>query len=113
MALELRAWGGMHTITLEVEKYADNGRLAIQMWCEDDGFLEPWSSLTVNIPDRELTDENCAFIDTNNNGEEICHWLIENKLAEHTNRRVTSGFWSYPEFRFNMAEVAKHLVKEA
>ena len=98
----LDAWGKTHTILLDVEKYT-NDRLAIEMLEKVEGdFIESWSMLTVNVPTEELSDENCAFINTNNNGNDIVFWLMENGLGSPTARWAHSGFCDYPEFRFNM-----------
>ena len=99
--LTLNAWGADHTIVLDTAEYT-NGRLAVEMLEVVDSWVEPWSMLTVNVPDTELSDKNCAFIDTNNNGNDIVFWLMENGLGSPTARWAYSGFCSYPEFRFNM-----------
>lgn len=108
--LTLNAWGRNHTITLHTNHYAENGNLYVGLICWDEGWPEPWSDLTVNLstPCRE----NCAFIDTNNNGWEIIAWLIENKLGKLTGRERASGWCSYPEFEFDMDEINKYMEEE-
>jgi hypothetical protein len=99
---ELQAWGHKHDIYLEKTSYASGGGLAVQMWTVENGELaDPWSNLTVNL-DHEIAPD-CAYIDTNNNGFEICDWIMKNKIAEPTGGFGFSGFCSYPEFRFNMS----------
>ena len=45
---ELKQYGKVYPITLEIESYPE-GNLGIQMVCWEDGEPEPWSSLTVNL----------------------------------------------------------------
>lgn len=105
--LNLHAWGNDHEITFEVTTYAQNDNLAIQMLCWDDEWPEPWSILTVNLD--KMCKPNCAFIDTNNNGDGIIDWLISNNLGKLTGRIGFSGFCMYQEFEFDMDEVRKYV----
>lgn len=107
--LKLTAWGSEHEITLRINTYLENGNLAIEMFCWDEGFPEPWSVLTVNLIDEEKCLPNCAYIDTNNNGENIVDWLEANKLGIRTGNLGVSGWCVYPEFKFNMEEVQKYV----
>lgn len=54
--------------------------------------------LTVNLD--SVRPQNCAFIDTNNNGEEILAWIIRHGLAVPTGTYARSGYCQYPEYRF-------------
>lgn len=106
--LKLDAWGETHQITFSIEKYAHNDNLAIQMWrWDEDGFQEPWSILTVNLTKK--CKPNCAFIDVNNNGDNIIEWLESNNLGVFTGNFEISGFCIYPEFEFNMDELNKYI----
>lgn len=106
--LELNAWGATHQITFSIEKYKNNDNLAIQMWrWDEDGFQEPWSILTVNLTKK--CNPNCAFIDVNNNGDNIIEWLEANNLGVFTGNFEISGFCIYPEFEFNMDELNKYI----
>ena len=67
---------------------------------------EPWSTLTVNLG-RKL-EKDCAFIDTNNNGDGILPWLIRHGLGVPTGVLERSGYCVYPEFRFR-----KKVLREA
>lgn len=105
--LKLNAWGQDHKITLSTDRYDNNGNLAVQMWClDDEEFPEPWSMLTVNLTKK--CKPNCAFIDTNNNGDSIIDWLVKNNLGCETGNFEISGFCIYPEFEFNMDELKKY-----
>ena len=104
--LTLNAWGKDHPITFNLDHYAENGNLYVGMICHDEGYSESWSNLTVNLSVK--CDSNCAFIDVNNNGQEILLWLIKNSLGDLTGRMQPSGFCLFPEFKFNMPELLKY-----
>lgn len=105
--LSMYAWGKVHPMTFETANYADNGNLYVGLRTNIEGYPEPWSDLTVNlgVPCKE----NCGFIDTNNNGNGIIDWLVENELGELTGRIKASGFCMYPEFRFNMEKLREYM----
>lgn len=106
--LTLNAWGTNHYISFELSKYLENNNLYVGMMCHDDGYPEPWSDLTVNLSVKCA--ENCAFIDTNNNGDRIVEWLMTHKLATLTGNIRQSGWCVYPEMRFNMPELMKYVT---
>jgi hypothetical protein len=105
--LTLNAWGADHPIAFRLDHYADNRNLYVGMITWEDGWEEPWSDLTVNLDVKCA--EDCAFIDTNNNGEKILLWLIQNNLGDLTGRMQPSGFCLFPEFKFNMEELMKYV----
>ena len=105
---ELKQYGKIYPITLEIESYLE-GNLAIQMVCWEDGEPEPWSSLTVNLDG--LREKDCAFIDINDNGKEILAWIIRYGLAVPTGAWKVSGYCTYPEYRFK-EEVLREIDQE-
>lgn len=107
--LKMNAWGYVHKITLDLGNYATNDNLYIGLVCRDDEFPEPWSDLTVNFDIK--CEPNKAFVDTNNNGNDIEKWIIMNKLGVPTGRVYRSGFCIYPEYEFDMDEVQKYVQK--
>ena len=106
----LNKYGKEHPITFETANYLENGNLYVGMVTHEEGYPEPWSDLTVNL--SVPCEPNCAFIDTNNNGNEIIDWLIKNKLGHLTNRIKGSGFCWYLEFEFDMEELMKHIINK-
>ncbi len=94
---DLEKYGTTYKIQLNVASYME-GNLAITMTCWENGEAEPWNVLTVNLD--SVRPKNCAFIDTNNNGEEIQIWILLHELAEPTGTYANSGFCRYPEYRF-------------
>lgn len=89
-----------YKVYIEKTKYAYNGRLAVQAYVvEDDGWVEPYGTITVNLPNEQITDKDCGFVDENNMPF-ISEWLEENGLAEITGRIGMSGYCFYSEMRF-------------
>jgi hypothetical protein len=72
------------------------------MYSWDNGYPEPWGILTINLDKRA---NDCAFIDTNDNGEDIIDWIVSNDLGALTGEIGYSGFCCYPEVRFNLGKV--------
>lgn len=89
----------VYKIALKVASYEHGGNLAIEMIDWTDGEPELWDVLTVNLPEK--IEQDCAFIDVNNLGDEILPWLEKNDLAKPTGRMMKSGYVEYPEYRFN------------
>lgn len=96
---------GNQSVYLKVDNYEIDNTLAILI-LDSDGDI--YGVLTKNI--GESLGDDCAFVDTNNLGEYIVHWIIENNLGQITGYFGTSGFCYYPEIRFNMDEIKKHLA---
>lgn len=89
-----------HEIYLEKNQYSSNKRLAVQAYEIDEyGWVEPYATITVNLPNEKLTDDKCAFVD-GNNVPFVDEWLEENGIAEPTGRFGFSGFCVYAEMRF-------------
>lgn len=106
----LHKYGKDHPMTFHLANYAENGNLYVGLLTNEEGWQEPWSNLTVNLSAH--CEDNCAFIDSNNNGVEIIDWLMQNNLGELTGREMPSGWCRYLEFRFNMDELMKHVAKD-
>lgn len=106
--INLYKYGSNHPMEFELNNYSNNGNLYVGLITTEDGYPAPWQNLTVNL--GISCEPDCAFIDTNNNGEEIIDWLIENNLGKPTGRIKASGWCVYPEFRFNITELTKHLM---
>ena len=93
----LTKYGTDNLISLEISTYQE-GNLGISMTVIEDGKLEPWGVLTIDL--YGVRPKNCAFIDTNDNGNEITQWIEDNNLAEPTGIIGRSDYCSYPEYRF-------------
>ena len=106
--LTLNKYGKRHPITFMLNQYASNGNLYVGLITHEEGY-EPWSNLTVNFDVK--CEKNCSFIDTNNNGNEIIVWLVENGLGYTTGLEMRSSFCTYPEFKFNMDKLLQYVMK--
>lgn len=95
---ELESYGTTHKIQLNLTAYSYGGGLAIMMTDWESGTAEPWNSLTVNLD--SVCPKDCAYIDINNNGDEILIWILLNGLAEPTGHYGYSGYCRYPEYHF-------------
>ena len=84
-------YSGTIDIALEFEEYT-NGGTAIMMYCNYEGYAEPWNTLTVWVPG--LAPDEVA-IDTNNNKNGL-QWAIDNGLVATPYRYKKSGFCSFP-----------------
>ncbi|MBE5745973.1 MAG: DUF4313 domain-containing protein [Clostridiales bacterium] len=71
---------------------------------------EEFAVITTNLPGNK-TAKDCAFIDNNN-----CKWaedfLVKHNIAHPTNRCVLSGFWIYPEYRFDLTKLKDYETQE-
>ena len=86
-------WNGeVENIKFVASKYANNGSLAVQAYCEDG---EPYATITVNLPDSDMNGENMAFLDTNN-CDSLIRQMADAGYVELLPMYVNSGFCSYP-----------------
>jgi hypothetical protein len=108
--LNLTKYGTTHPMSFELANYTENGNLYVGLLTHEEGYPAPWQNLTVNLSVKCA--ENRAYIDTNNNGDEIIEWLEENKLGHFTGNLMPSGFCIYPEFEFDMDELMKHVTED-
>ena len=108
--LTLTKYGTEHQMTFKLASYAENGNLYVGLLTHEEGYPVPWQNLTVNLSVK--CKDNCAFIDTNNNGEEILGWLEENGLGRMTGNIMPSGWCVYPEFEFNMEKLMEHVTED-
>lgn len=86
-----------------VTSYHDNGNMAIVMIdAEDD---EEFGVLTKNLGEVE---PGYAFIDTNNNSGAI-KMLKKYKFAKDENYYESSGFTSYPLYKFDLEKMKDYI----
>lgn len=108
--LTLNRYERTHPMTFKLANYVENGNLYVGLLTNIDGYEEPWSDLTVNL--SVPCKPNRAFIDANNNGNEIIAWLVNNGLGHTTGLMMPSGWCVYPEFEFNMEALMEHVTKD-
>lgn len=77
--------------------YSTTGNTAIQLMNYNEG---PIACATVNVIPLP---RNMIAIDTNNNGEQIVDWLLENEIIIGKQlQTVQSGYCTYPVYRLNL-----------
>ena len=92
-------------VQLKFGEYSCNNRIALD-FIDSAGYL--YTRVTTNLVNEVLSNENCAFIDTNNNGEEVAEWLSQSDLGKFTGALGFSGYCIYPEFEFKKEVVEKY-----
>lgn len=102
-------YGRTYRLYTRIDKYAENGNTAIQLFCEDeeDGFLEPYMTLTVNL--GPLSKEY-AYLDVNHERAGIIKMMKEYKLGENMYIEKRSGFVTYPLYKLNLEEFGKYKI---
>lgn len=97
-----------YKVSMDLDAYVDNDRIAVLLAYWEENVQYPFATLTVNIPDFEITGDDCNFVDTNNLPY-ICKFLEENNLAQPTYNMACSGYCVYPEYQFNLDEIKKYI----
>lgn len=98
MKTTINAFGNDVAIELVTQEY-QNGRTAIQAIDLSDHC--PWGTLTVNVPEVELEDDE-IIVKTYSENEAWAPQVLEN-LKEHfepTGKAVSSGHVTMPVYRF-------------
>lgn len=99
---KLNAYGRDWNLIAVKGTYTYGNCLAITLMSD---IGECFAHLTVNLiealGDVATLPDDCAFVDVNN-----CPWaekfIQDNKLGEHLGLYVTSGYVTYPLYRFNL-----------
>ena len=93
-------YGGTYSLIPKIDMYASHDNLSLRFLCrdEDDGYLEPFCSATVNLIPLDYLE---ATIDTNDNGDRFLDFLENNGFGTRTKYGVPSGMCIYPVFQFN------------
>ena len=107
--LPLTSYGKTHPVSFNKANYAENKNLYVGLTTWIEGWPQPYGDITKNLSVKCA--DNCAFIDTNNNGDEIIDWLIANGLGKPTGRERASGWCVYPEFEFDMDKLNELCVE--
>lgn len=96
---------GREEISFNVNTYDSNGTMYIGLDSLDCGFPEPFADLTVNL--GEILPPYHAYVDTNNLPE--AEQLIKAAgIGEPTGTYQTSGFCTYPLYRFNKEKLEEY-----
>lgn len=93
-------WGGTEKVVPKLNMYLENNNLYVGFDYYDTDFENwlPYNDVTVNVGALPYLE---SAIDTNNNGQGILNFLIENGFGELTGAAIPSGFCVFPVFKFN------------
>lgn len=91
-------YSGETPVTFEKGNYLNNNNLYIGVIAWDEGYPEPWCDMTVNLQGK--LPDNYAYVDTNNGGNELLEFIIENNLGTQVGVGA-SGFCVYPLVKFH------------
>ena len=97
-------------LMIERATYEKGDGLALGFWVVTEYGFEPFADpFTVNLPAYPTTG-NRAFVDVNN-----CEWVLDlirlYNLGKPTGRLGYSGYVTYPEYEFDLDEVAKYCCR--
>ena len=81
-------------------RYRDNNSLALLMYHNN----ELYTVMTKNLISSFLCDDDCQYIDTNNNPE-LPDLLKKTKLGVPLGFKERSGFCEYPLYKFDLTDV--------
>lgn len=95
---------GNYDLALAVKTYEDNGRLAVELLCLEEDYLEPYAMLTVNLP-GEAVKPNEAFIKDFDENQGLLQFVLDNHLGTLCPERGFSGFCSYPKIAFDLEKL--------
>lgn len=96
---------GDYELTAAVRSYAVNKRLAVSLLCREDGYWEPYATLTVNLPEEPLR-PNEAFVKCFAENQGLMEFVLENKLGKILpGQEGYSGFCAYPKIAFDMEKL--------
>lgn len=93
-------WGSTETVVPKLNTYLENNNLYVGLDFFDPDFEAwlPFTDVTVNVGKLPFLE---SAIDTNNNGNGIIDFLVQNGFGELTDKFIPSGFCVFPVFRFN------------
>lgn len=107
--------------SIQVEKYATNSALAVQLWCEDgEGCVEPLARLSVNLPESFALPARCFYVKWWSENEEIVEdaafsgwfkWRRDLPTARVSEHLLRTGVWELLEeqgepFSFDLRKLA-------
>ena len=98
---------GQEEITLKVSSYAYGNGLAILMYRQEEGELELFDDLTVNLPGGYGLEPQEAFVSGDFTKDKLA-FIKENKLGKVLQEQAHSGFASYTPVAFDLSRLARY-----
>lgn len=103
-------FGETYMLHLAFSTYQNSGARALQAFSESDWGLEPFATLSVNMPEAPQ-DTFCFWCKDWSENEWVPAFLEEHKIATPTGRSQASGFVAAAEFRLS-PEIIKELSND-
>lgn len=98
---------GQEEITLKVSSYAYGNGLAILMYRQEEGELELFDDLTVNLPGRYGLEPQEAFISGDFTKDKLA-FIEKNRLGNILPGQARSGFATYILVAFDLSRLAQY-----
>ncbi|MFQ9889660.1 MAG: DUF4313 domain-containing protein [Streptococcus sp.] len=98
---------GQEEITLKVSSYAYGNGLAILMYRQEEGKLELFDDLTVNLPGGYGLKPQEAFISGDFTKDKLA-FIEKNRLGNILPGQARSGFATYTPVAFDLARLAQY-----
>ena len=98
---------GQEEITLKVSSYAYGNGLAILMYCQEEGELELFDDLTVNLPGGYGLEPQEAFISGDFTKDKLA-FIEKNRLGNRLPGQARSGFATYTPVSFDLSRLAQY-----
>lgn len=86
-------------VQLRVDQYRSGGCIYVGLACMEDGYLEPYGDVTVNL--RGEAPDYCGYLDTNHLPD-VERFVTENEIGEFTGLVGRSGYCAYPLYLFHV-----------
>jgi|GEM_PF-2363346 len=84
-------------LTIQTDRYTTNNALAVQLVTEDGS---PYATLSVNIPEVEIIDDNRTFVGKNySENTNLFERVLASGIIEYTGINVNTGMVSMPVCR--------------
>lgn len=101
------AWSHYDNCTLSQSEYANNGHIALSVWC-DDG---PLADLTVNLDTTKKYPKNYGYVDTNN-FPTATMLIYRLGIGTWTGTTGQSGWCEYPLYEFDLEKIKEYTEGE-
>ena len=98
---------GQEEITLKVSSYAYGNGLAILMYRQEEGELELFDDLTVNLPGGYGLEPQEAFISGDFTKDKLA-FIEKNRLGNRLPGQARSGFATYTPVAFGLSRLAQY-----
>lgn len=106
--LTLTAFGKTYRARIRATKYMypENLALSIETYLSEYRVWEPFSRLTVNLPDQNKLNSDEGFLDVNQNWD-IAKFVEDNKLGTPTGKKVRpeGSYVTYPLYKWDLTKI--------